>query len=537
MNKESKKVLRRKLIVLGIMLAVLFGSIAVAGIAKRGDYLAVAHAEEVNPSDWEVVSKGYEVTLTDPDKNYQTCEDSYYNGLSSVFYYSSGRFILEYRHASFLAIEDNLLPSIAAGIDVYFSFSNGSEVSFYLNEISAFPSVHARTNDNGEEYQYIYIFDHSFEDFIFSEETEGGNPYGCVYTSSTKWSDVDIENITSIKTNGMTIPISVKYVIIYKLPTAPEKEGYNFTGWYTDEACTNKYTGTTVTADTALYAGYEKKTFTVTLDNDGATETTTVEYGNTVTLPDKTKDGYDFLGWYFSDDTKYVDQAITSNVTLTAKYRKKPVITLDNNGTTETLTVEYNEAASLPTKTKTGYNFLGWFLPDGSKYDGQAVTSDLTLTAKFEVIMLKVRFFVDDAEYKSVEVPYGSSFSDAVEKASLKQSSVKSVIRLASVAGEGEETPAVDQSLPEELTSDIKANVDVSAIDTAKEQTTSWFKATWEKIADFFVNLWAKISGFFVTAWEAVCNHFRNNWKWYAIGGGSAVGLAIVIAVICKVRR
>ena len=94
MNKESKKVLRRKLIVLGIMLAVLFGSIAVAGIAKRGDYLAVAHAEEVNPSEWEVVSKGYEVTLTDPDKNYQTRNDSYYNGLSSVFYYSSGRFIL-----------------------------------------------------------------------------------------------------------------------------------------------------------------------------------------------------------------------------------------------------------------------------------------------------------------------------------------------------------------------------------------------------------------------------------------------------------
>ena len=335
----------------------------------------------------------------------------------------------------------------------------------------------------------------------------------------------------------MTIPISVKYVIIYKLPAAPEKEGYNFTGWYTDEACTNKYTGTTVTADTTLYAGYEKQILTVTLDNDGATETTTVEYGNTVTLPDKTKDGYDFLGWYFSDDTKYVDQAITSNVTLTAKYRKKPVITLDNNGITETLTVEYNEAASLPTKTKTGYNFLGWYLPDGTKYDGQAVTSDLTLTAKFEVIMLKVRFFVDGVEYKSVEVPYGSSFSEAVEKASLKQSSVKSVIRLASVAGEGEETPAVDQSLPEELTSDIKANVDVSALDAAKEQTTSWFKATWEKIADFFVNLWAKISGFFVNAWEAVCNHFRNSWKWYAIGGGSAAGLAIVIAVICKVRR
>lgn len=232
---------------------------------------------------------------------------------------------------------------------------------------------------------------------FFSEETEGGNPYGCVYTSTTKWSDVDIENITSIKTDGMTIPISVKYVIIYKLPTAPEKEGYNFTGWYTDEACTNKYTGTTVIADTALYAGYEKKTFTVTLNTDGATETTTVEY---------------------------------------------------------------NEAASLPTKTRTGYNFLGWYLPDGTKYDGQAVTSDLTLTAKFEVIMLKVRFFVDGVEYKTIEVLYGSKFSEAVEKASLKQSSVKSVI-LSDIHESTEQAIEV-------LTSDVKAEVEIPRSDSIK---------------------------------------------------------------------
>lgn len=524
MNKESKKVLRRKLIVLGIMLAVLFGSIAVAGIAKRGDYLAVAHAEEVNPAEWEVVKTEYKfvggtVSFDDSPLNSRATPSITIN---------DGKI---YASMTFTDL------SVESGSDITdFPFLFSWEFGLYDNTNGNVYSTNlhftplANTCSVGDTVSGILSVS-DFSDVTGSNFSNVLN--GVVSAANFAYAGSSSQLFQVAYISGLTIS-ETKY---YKLPTAPEKEGYVFTGWYTDEACTNKYTGTTVTADTALYAGYEKQILTVTLDNDGATETMTVEYGNTVTLPDKTKDGYDFLGWYFSDDTKYVDQAITSNVTLTAKYRKKPVITLDNNGITETLTVEYNEAASLPTKTKTGYNFLGWFYSDGTKYDGQAVTSDLTLTAKFEVIMLKVRFFVDGVEYKTVDVPYGSSFSEAVEKASLKQSSVKSVIRLASVAGEGEETPADDQTLPEELTSDIKANVDVSALDTAKEQTTSWFKATWEKIADFFVNLWAKISSFFVTAWEAVCNHFRDNWKWYAIGGGSAAMLAIVIAVICKVRR
>ena len=475
MNKESKKVLRRKLIILGIMIAVLFGSIAVAGIAKRGDYLAVAHAEEVNTSEWEVVKTEYSFKGTAQDDeimqsiyeigyfsakvengkivvSFTFSIDYDYTKFKNTTYFHKLNFIFTTVDGDIVSVEKNIDydffydPKNYTGID----YPKANDTYDYSFAVTDFTSLSGVTSLMGETVSSIVDFN-----------------VGAISLAGS-----DTQYIFSTISSPDNVLISEKKY--YKLPTAPEKEGYVFTGWYTDEACTNKYTGTTVTADTALYAGYEKKTFTITFDNDGATETTTVEYGNTVTLP---------------------------------------------------------------TKTKTGYNFLGWYLPDGTKYDGQAVTSDLTLTAKFEVIMLKVRFFVDGVEYKTVDVPYGSSFSEAVEKASLKQSSVKSVIRLASVAGEGEETPAVDQSLPEELTSDIKANVDVSAIDTAKEQTTSWFKATWEKIADFFVNLWAKISGFFVTAWEAVCNHFRNNWKWYAIGGGSAAGLAIVIAVICKVRR
>lgn len=492
MNEKSKKTFRRKLVALGVMLAVLFGAIAVAGIVKHNDQNAVAYAagfvDDIQPSpggsdgtgdsgktDWEVVKTDYAFKGTAQD-------DEIMQSMYEIGYFSakvengnivvSFTFYMDYDYTKFNAAtyfhNVNFIFGNAGGDSV--TVKKKLDHSFFLDPSKVSGVEFPKEND---------VFNYPFAVSDFTSLTGVTSKKGVSVSSITDFgitsislAGTDVGMVFSTVSSSDNVLISeVKH---YALPAAPEKEGYRFTGWYTDEACTQRYTGETVTDDITLYAGYEKSVFTVTLNTDGETET---------------------------------------------------------------LTVEYNEAASLPTKTRTGYNFLGWYLPDGTKYDGQAVTSDLTLTAKFEVIMLKVRFFVDGAEYKSVEVPYGSKFSEAVEKASLKQTSVKSVIRLASVAGEGEETPADDQSLPEELTSDIKANVDVSALNAAKEQTTSWFKATWEKIASFFVNLWAKISGFFVTAWEAVCNHFRNNWKWYAIGGGSAAGLAIVIAVICKVRR
>ena len=70
MNERSKKVLRCKLIAIGLMLAVLFGSILVAGAVKRGDHVAVASAEEVDVSDWEVVSTEYAFTGTAQDDDF-----------------------------------------------------------------------------------------------------------------------------------------------------------------------------------------------------------------------------------------------------------------------------------------------------------------------------------------------------------------------------------------------------------------------------------------------------------------------------------
>ncbi|MBQ9742006.1 MAG: leucine-rich repeat protein, partial [Kiritimatiellae bacterium] len=88
------------------------------------------------------------------------------------------------------------------------------------------------------------------------------------------------------------------------LPT-PIRKGYTFAGWYTAASGGTLVTPETiVTADGAhaLYAHWTPNTYTVTFDANGGTVTTTskiVTYDSTYgTLPTPTRTGYAFNGWY-----------------------------------------------------------------------------------------------------------------------------------------------------------------------------------------------------------------------------------------------
>ena len=82
----------------------------------------------------------------------------------------------------------------------------------------------------------------------------------------------------------------------------PVKEGYSFTGWYTDLLCRNLYDfDTVVQKDLKLYAGWKTGEFQLTVDPDNgeAPEKQTVRYGAQPVKPaDPVKDGYVFDGWY-----------------------------------------------------------------------------------------------------------------------------------------------------------------------------------------------------------------------------------------------
>ena len=139
---------------------------------------------------------------------------------------------------------------------------------------------------------------------------------------------------------------------VAKPTTDPTREGYDFTGWFTDKECKTAYVFTTpVTAPTTLYAGWKVKEttpadVTVTFDGNGGTlatpATVTVKSGEAVAKPatDPTREGYDFTGWFTDKECKtaYVfTTPVTAPFTLYAGWKETSVSVkygdVDGNGT------------------------------------------------------------------------------------------------------------------------------------------------------------------------------------------------------------
>ena len=152
----------------------------------------------------------------------------------------------------------------------------------------------------------------------------------------------DSGNFASILPNGkMTCPKGQAFPQD-KVPAAPEKVGYKFDDWYTDETYATKADFTTaLTTDTIFYGKYEPvaQMFRVTYNANGADSGTvpvdTNDYvsasavtilGNTGSLK---KSGYEFTGWNTKADgtgTAYKVGSslyIIENTTLYAQWKAK----------------------------------------------------------------------------------------------------------------------------------------------------------------------------------------------------------------------
>lgn len=111
-------------------------------------------------------------------------------------------------------------------------------------------------------------------------------------------------------------------------PVAPE--GYHFVGWYYDEAFTNPYKeGDVITADTNLYAKFEKDTYKVTYIVNGKQYVVSeVAYGDPInnTVPTGIDETNVFSGW-FTDAacTQAFDftQTASSDITLYSTIKLK----------------------------------------------------------------------------------------------------------------------------------------------------------------------------------------------------------------------
>ena len=83
------------------------------------------------------------------------------------------------------------------------------------------------------------------------------------------------EYTLTFETNGGSVldPVTKRYGSVVDLTSyTPTKEGYSFTGWYTDEALTDKIDSVTLTSDMTVYAGWEEVSHTAATTGEDLSE-------------------------------------------------------------------------------------------------------------------------------------------------------------------------------------------------------------------------------------------------------------------------
>lgn len=136
-------------------------------------------------------------------------------------------------------------------------------------------------------------------------------------------------------------------------PSDPKREGYKFTGWYTDRTCKTLYDfESEVTEDLILYAGWEAGAYSVTIDPDNGTEPEikNIAYGGYVNKPgtDPEKEGFVFAGWYLEKDGELTSQfyfsttVVKENLVIKAKWADSVNVVFDVEPENADVRVSYN---------------------------------------------------------------------------------------------------------------------------------------------------------------------------------------------------
>ncbi|SIQ30029.1 InlB B-repeat-containing protein [Domibacillus enclensis] len=296
--------------------------------------------------------------------------------------------------------------------DVTFNTDGGTAVnaqSIEYNKKAAEPDAPTKTG-----YTFAGWYDDADTEFSFDQLiTEDTVVYA-------KWT-INEYDVTFHVNGGTAVgKQSIEYNKQAAEPTAPEKTGYTFEGWYSDAEGEIEFSfDTKITADTAVYAKWAPIPYTVTFESNTDTEVdpATVPYDSKITEPaDLTKTGYTFAGWFqneaLTDEWNFDEDTMTGDLTLHAKWTANPqTITFDTAGGSAIAddTVAYDDKITKPSDpTKAGHTFKGWLM-DSEEWDFNKdfVKGNMTLTARWEINEYTLSFDSNDgSEVEAQEVTY-----------------------------------------------------------------------------------------------------------------------------------
>lgn len=288
--------------------------------------------------------------------------------------------------------------SAASSVTTVIGYNTSGSFSGYLSTSSRRSSPYTVTD-----------IDASNPPFYFAayDEVVGTNGTTYYFYSST----IKSKLLVSFDGNGGSTPSAISYYsdtgTALTLPST-SRSGYTFNGWYTASSGGSYVGGSgsgytaSASANTTLYAQWTAiPTYSVTYAGNGNTSGTVPTDGSTyasgATVTSKTnsgslaKTGYTFGGWSISSGgTVSAGSTFTmpsSAVTLTAIWNSNTyTITFDSQGgnAVNAISGTYgSQYGTLPTPTRTGYTFNGWFTATNG--GGTQISSTTTYSSSYTV--------------------------------------------------------------------------------------------------------------------------------------------------------
>jgi len=237
-------------------------------------------------------------------------------------------------------------------------------------------------------------------------------------------------------TQGNNAPTSFTILTPTLMLPTPTRYGFDFNGWHNNPS----FTGINQTqipigtvGNQRFYARWIPRAYTITVNLNGGNLATSVPATYTIqsaliVIPNPTRNGFTFNGWY--NNPSFAGNQTASIATGSTGHRsfyaRWTVIEFSINfglnggeftGTPpSTFTIE-NDLITLPTPTRHGFNFVGWFT--NSAFTGTPQTGILagstgnrTFFAQWELQTFTVTFFVGGVVFTEIIVPFGSVLAD-----------------------------------------------------------------------------------------------------------------------------
>jgi len=271
-------------------------------------------------------------------------------------------------------------------------------------------------------------------------------------TVKAKWTQITYTVTFDVDGGSAVAAQTVAHGAKATKPADPTKDGFTFAGWFVGETAYDFETAVAgnitlkakweeevpdLTAIAGTWTG-EETVFTMTNSYEfviNANGTITASYNNgytdvvmtinsirfknntlTINYDAASTKGADMV-FTLSDDKGILSTSSAAG-TYPLELKKNYTVTFDYNyeGSSDpkVVKVEHGSTAKKETKTRAGYTLVGWFNGDKEFDFNTPITSDITLTAKWETKKYTVTFYNQDGGIaKEIKVDYNHVLTDA----------------------------------------------------------------------------------------------------------------------------